>query len=30
VMTGDLAIIFNREAKSVTTRVFLQAIADKL
>jgi len=30
VMTNDLAIIFNREAKSVTTRVFLQTIADKL
>ena len=30
VMTNDLAMIFNREAKSVTTRVFLQAIADKL
>ena len=30
VMTGDLASIFNREAKAVTTKVFLQAIADKL
>ena len=30
VMTGDLAGIFNREAKSVTTKAFLQAIADKL
>ena len=30
VMTGDLAGIFNREAQSVTTKAFLQAIADKL
>ena len=30
VMTGDLAAIFNRPATSVTSRVFLQAIADRL
>ena len=30
VMTGDLASIFNRPATSVTSRVFLQAIADRL
>ncbi len=29
-MTGDLAVLFNREAKAVTTRPFLAAIAAKL
>ena len=29
-MTGDLASIFQGEAKSVSSRAFMQAIAEKL